>query len=223
MSAQKKISWITYLLLSLTSLVILSGISLMVLLAYGTVEGEEFSPDNFSRRRFEYMKIPGLNWVVRGIVYDDVTTDFENSLAVDGWIDCKPATTWHLCRESQRVQPAECDARFLVDMLQIKTDSSVHQYFWEEWNEKYPELAKVFWPLIAQMARDELYLGIPEIMRLAMDVKHREQLPSAEAFEAELKQQLADAYQQQAEFDQANGRAERSQARLQRAAELRTE
>lgn len=226
MSVRKKISWITYLFLSLTSLLVLAGIGFLVLIAFGMVAGDEFSPDDFSRRHFDYIRIPGLNWVVRGIEYHDITTDFEKNLGIDGWISTTSPKTWHLYREAQVLQPAECDARFLVEMLQKKSDSNEYQYFWEQWTQEHPKLAKVFWPVIARMARDELYLAIPEIMQLAMQVDRRTEggeVPSAEDFEVELKQKLAAAYKKFGELDQANGRTERSQARLKSAAEFQTE
>jgi hypothetical protein len=223
MPEHKPKSWKSSLFLSLVSLLILIGISVLVLFAFGRAQGEEFSPDDFSRRSFEYVRLPGLNWVVRGIEYQDLTGDIEKSLQTSGWISTTPAKTWHLCREAQAVQPPECDARFLVDMLQKKSRSHEHLFYWDEWNEEYPELAKVFWPLIARMARDELYLPIPEIMQLAIDLENRTEIPSSEAFEAELKQQLVAAYQRFAEIDQANGLTVRSQTRLQRAAEFQTE
>lgn len=220
MSDRKKKSWLVRVLLGLALMLILGSIGFLVLLTTGIVQGEEFSPDDFSRRRFEYIRLPLLNWVVRGIEYTDIASDFEKSLGADGWISTTPATTWHLYREFRNPESAECDARFLVGLLKIKSDGDQYESYWEEWNNQYPELAKPFWPLVARLARDEMYLAVPEFMQLAMDVE-KGSATDASSFEKQLRKHLAESYQKFAKLDQAKGRTERALSREKSAVEFR--
>jgi hypothetical protein len=221
MSDRKKKSWTMRALVGLTIALITGSIGFLVLLTLGIVSGEEFSPDDFSRRRFEYIRLPILNWVVRGIEYTDLSSNFEKSLGPDGWISTSPATTWHLYREFRNPESADCDARFLVELLTIKSDSDEYEYFWDEWNNQHPDLAKPFWPFVARLARDEMYLAMPEFMQLAMDVEKGPSIPDASSFENRLRQQLADSYLKFAQLDQAKGRSERALHRTKTAAEFR--
>lgn len=221
MSDHKKPSWTIRVLLGLIIVLIFGSFGFLVLLSMGFVQGEEFSPDDFSRRRFEYLRLPVLNWVLRNIEYRDLTTDFEKSLGPDGWITTTPATTWHLYREFRDPESADCDARFLVGMLTIKSEGDEYEHFWEEWNNQYPELAKPFWPLVARLARDEMYLAVPEFMQLAMDVEGEPAAPDAISFEKQLRKHLAEAYQKFADLDRSKGRTERALRREKTAAEFR--
>lgn len=214
--------WVPGLLVGLLLTFALLPIGFLIIAPYALVEGEEFSPDDFSRRSFSYVQLPGVKWVLRGIEYQDVTSDIEKSLGSEGFISTTPAKTWHLCQESYGTQPAEADARFLVDMLKLKSQKVEYVFFWQEWNENYPELAKVFWPLVAELARDEMYLVIPEFMELAMDVDANASEPSPEQFARQLHEFLAVNYQRFAEIDRAKGRVERSEARRQRAVGYQT-
>jgi hypothetical protein len=214
--------WIPCLIIGVVSMFVITPIGFLVLFFSAFVEGEEFSPDDFSRRKFHYVQLPGLKWVLHGIEYRDVTSDMELSLGTEGWISTSPAQTWHLCRESFGTQPAEADARFLVELLNLKSQKVEFVYYWQEWNDRYGDLAKVFWPLVADLARDEMYLVIPEFMQLAMDVDASSVKPSVETFENQLHDFLAKNYQRLAEIDRAKGRSERSAYRDQRAAGFQT-
>ncbi len=201
------------------------GIGFLVLMAAGNVVGVEFSPDDFSKRRFQFVRLPGLNWVVRGISYRDETSDFERSLGQKGLITTTSPKNWHLCFEgipelTDATQPAECDARFLVDYLNLPHGESSFKFYWEFWNDSHPELAKIYWPMIAQLARDEMYLAVPEIMEWAIRVSSLDPVPEETHFEQELKERLAKAYQTYATIDQSMGRSERAKVRFDRANQM---
>jgi hypothetical protein len=132
--------------------------------------------------------------------------------------------------EYNGLQPSECDARFLLDYLDLPGTES--NSYWEQWNDKHPQLAKIFWPVIADLARHEMYLAIPDIMRMAMAVDAEadqqsgvkiDQPASAESFHTRLNQMAADGYSTFGELDQQAGRTERAKIRFQRAAEIRAQ
>ena len=142
-------------------------IGMLMLFAYGTVRGSEFSPDDFTRREFAYQQIPWLNWTVSGIEYTDITQELEQTLTTDRLIRRRTPSkgqkkTWHLYYDSAVPDSHACDARFLTTYLDFddwdsKTATSTP--FWLKWNEKFPQSAKIFWPTVADLARNEMYLN----------------------------------------------------------------
>ncbi len=125
---------------------------------------------------------------------------------------------WHLVSDSGSVrgpyESFDCDARFLVNYLDL-FDSDGNS-FWESWNQQFPKTAKRFWPVIADLARDQMYLAIPEIMRSAMSVSSDD----VELFEERLESEVANAYLKLGIADQQLLRFERAAERLGRSIEL---
>ena len=97
-------------------------IGMMMMFIYGTVQGSEFSPDDFTRRDFSYQQIPWLNWTVSGIEYNNVTPELEQTLITSRLIKRKKLAkgvkkTWHLYDDSAVPDSHACDARFLTTYL----------------------------------------------------------------------------------------------------------
>ncbi len=70
---------------------------------------------------------------------------------------------------------AQGEARILCAYLDA---GNSNKQLWQEWSQQHPELAKVLWPLIAKLARQELYVFIPELLvaaRGATDAKQFQQ------------------------------------------------
>lgn len=176
------------------------------------MNGREFSPDNFSIRYFKYNKVPYLNWVISPKETSDQSGDIQQDLFDLGLLPGNaPAKTWHLVSElnpTDSFQPPECDARFLVYYLELTNldGSSVLV----GWNEKHPNLALLFWPHVIEMAQQELYLKIPEIMEFALTDHPRSPIE----FSNKLKTLVAQAYLDLGEIDYHLGRMERAKARL---------
>lgn len=192
---------------------------LMYLYIGGQVVGEEFSPDDFSRRRFSYNVVPFLNVCISGIEYRDQTSVFAQNLLNDGYLreigearveDENPsavvedassgsenvaadqttglgkttkqpaAKRWHLVEDSaSNLQSRDFDAKLLVRFLDL-TDSE-YESIWIIFNEDYPGLADEFWPIVADMARNYLYVELTEIMARATKV-NRENISDFETF-----------------------------------------
>lgn len=194
-------------------------ILIMVGISMGNVSGVEFSPDDFSRRSFSYTRLPWLKWTVSGKRYQELQPKLD--LIGEGLITPQPVKNWHLVSEDQQItQPAESDARFLVDLLDLYCPKDFSNV-WLKWNEKYPDLAKVFWPFIAELARDELYLAIPEFIEMALKVERQEQERDAveltRDFENRLRMKLQATYRSHGKMDQELGRIERARYRLNKA------
>lgn len=196
-------------------------IGMLLLFAYGTVRGSEFSPDDFTRRDFSYQQIPWLNWTVSGIEYTDITQELEQTLTTDRLIRRKTTPqgqkkNWHLFYDSAVPDSHACDARFLTTYLDFddwdsKTATSTP--FWLKWNEKFPQSAKIFWPTVADLARSEMYLTIPDVMRFALNIEQ----DRPETFQANLNEVTKRGWVSAGEADFHSGEYQRSAERLCRA------
>ena len=151
-----------------------SFIGLLVLLFGGEVNGEEFSPDDFSRRSFSYNVMPFFKVCLRGIEYQDRTPVFEQTLLSDGYLGeiakkLDGSKQWHLVYDSASdPKSPDFDAKLLVRFLELK--NTQFESIWMKWNDDYPELAAKFWPVVADMARNNLYVELTDIMARAVSL-----------------------------------------------------
>ena len=158
---------------------------LMYLYIGGQVTGEEFSPDDFSRRQFSYNIVPIFNICIKGIEHHDKTPVLEQTLLNDGLLGeigegnssadvdaasqaAAPAKQkrWHLVRDSaSNLESRDFDANLLIRFLDLY--DSEYESIWIKFNEDHPDLASEFWPIVADMARHYLYVELTEIMAKA--------------------------------------------------------
>ena len=204
------------ILLALLGLMLATPFALLILLGMGQLHGVEFSPDDFSRRSFSYNQMPLTGWVVFKKKYENETTDLEKSLTATRLV---PAVVlkekrWHLISEfGSKVISHECDARFLTDYLDKYDDDGGN--YWDTWNSDYPKCAKVFWPEVAELARDQMYLKVADIMRVAMSNSK----DNPKQFKRSLSLALSDVYLELGSLDAELGRTERAKYRLKRSLE----
>jgi hypothetical protein len=199
--------------------IIVFAVVLMIFYGKGQTSGIEFSPDDFSRRSFSYNQTPLLKWVIRKKTFADRTTDLEKHLTLDGFVPTvvNRTKTWHLIKDSgsnAKFASDQCDARFLTNYLDLTNDDG--DDYWTIWTADFPKSAKIFWPRVADFARDEMYLKIPDVMQLAMDITS----DKPGRFEAALNQLLSEAYLEMGEIDLGLERLERAKTRLQKASDL---
>lgn len=199
-------------IIGLIATVITLVIAFWILSAMGEKSGVEFSPDDFSMRSFNYCNLPIINWTRRGIKHVDYSNSTATTLVADGWIRKTGRTPkrWHLVSENggfsstSKISTA-CDARFLTDYFDFTNGEGENTI--AKWTDDNPTSAKVYWPLIADMARDKLYLPIPGLMEFVLDYPE----PDKDGkFAVELMDQVADAWYQGGMTDQLNGRHDRA-------------
>ena len=189
----------------------------LIVYSMGDYSGEEFSPDDFTSRSFNYNQTPGLKWILRKKKHYDTTRIVVKELVADNLIVPVryPKKNWHLIYDSGgSVISHECDARFLTQYLELTDDDG--DYYWIEWNEKFPKSAKIFWPLVVDLARHEMYLRIPDVMQAAMDIKKDDPV----AFQTHFEKIVAELYREMGEIDRELGRTLRAGKRFKRSNEL---
>lgn len=178
-------------------------------LMFGLVQGEEFSPNTFVRREFQYYQLPWLGWQISPISRQTKTNALETYVAAQSWVSPLPAGSsqrWDLVLATQGTVPgtqrilSQGGARILCAYLDAQRENQ--DLVWLEWSKKNPELAKVVWPLIVRLARDDLYVFVPDLLRVARGESDVEKLRS------ELQRRLAERYLEFAQVQQRIGRHE---------------
>lgn len=170
-------------------LLLIGIIVVYAVLYFGAINGEEFSPDSFKRRRFAYLELPLIGFQITPITHTDTTNDLEKYLVAEKLLPraAKAENRWDLVLASKGSRSsAQGDSRILcqyLDALDKDGDS-----IWLKWSEKNVELAKVLWPAVAKVSRQELYSFIPELFILARSEATPEQLQQS------IDQTLADKY-----------------------------
>jgi hypothetical protein len=140
---------------------------------FGYVAGEEFSPENFTRRTFTYYQLPLVQIQISPIHRTDQTNQLEKHLTNEKLVTEIPTTDdkrrWDLVAAMTGVPPgqtvvAQGEARILCSYLDAEREG---KNVWLEWSKGHAELAKILWPMVAKLARQELYVFIPELLVVA--------------------------------------------------------
>jgi hypothetical protein len=155
-------------LFGLLAILSLSAVVLLATFLFGQHGGEEFCPDTFARRSFYYFQIPLLGFQVTPVLRDDTTNSLENYLLTHKFITPNPTGNprWDLVTaNSSSTGLVRGDAEILCSFLDTTNENE--SPYWQHWSDRYPEAARVFWPLVAQLARQQLYLFVPELFELA--------------------------------------------------------
>jgi hypothetical protein len=184
------------------------GVAVAVLIAtllFGQHGGEEFCPDTFTRRSFFYFQIPLLGIQVTPIFRDDTTNSLENYLVAGKFVTRMPTDKprWDLVTSlSAGSRVVRGDAEILCIYLDMADEK--RRLIWQAWSDSNPESATVLWPLVAQLARQQLYLLLPELFELA----NAESDPKTLA--QKLDRSLGRQYGRLAEIQQKLGNRERA-------------
>jgi hypothetical protein len=183
------LSWANRIAFGLLAAFLVGVVLLYAVLYFGSVNGEEFSPDSFKRRAFAYLEIPLIGVQVTPIRHTDTTNDLERHLVADKLfpLPTKPENRWDLVTASQgQSRTFQGDARILCQYLDAMNKDGDH--IWLKWSEAHVDMAKVLWPAIAEVARNEWYSFIPELFLLARSASTPDQL------QQRIDQALADQY-----------------------------
>ncbi|MEQ8786452.1 MAG: tetratricopeptide repeat protein [Pirellulaceae bacterium] len=190
---------------------VVGGLGLMVIIwlwiiTFGSVGGEEFSPERFQRRSFTFYQIPGLGVQISPVVRETSRNGFEKFLISNKYVSVTASegkARWDLVRDSQHhPEAADCDAAILCEYLDTTTDKG--GWKWQKWSEDNAKKAKLLWPIVAEFARAEMYIYIPDLLSA---VERSEQQGG---FTALLNQTAADSYCRLAQVEQGFDRHQKA-------------
>jgi hypothetical protein len=166
-SATTRGSWLVRIVISAAVLGVLLLAAVMWIGIFGSIRGEEFSPDTFKRRTFEYQEVPLLGWRIGSVWHEDVSGPLERGLQIQR--DLLPASPhasprWDLIAMVHGAESYRGDAEILRRYLTAGDETSP---YWLEWTQRHADLAKVFWPIVAATARSGQYVRLPELFETA--------------------------------------------------------
>lgn len=177
-----RIGLIVLLLLVACAVVVYSTIQM------GVISGEEFSPTTFKRRSFTYYEIPLIGIQVSPIWHKDQSSDLERFLVSDSLVPAAKGADpkgvrWDLVYARRgEVVSHRGDAQILCNYFDARDRNE--EETWLTWTKKHQELASILWPVIRDLANQELYIFIPQLMEIA------ERTPSTSQFSDLISQTL---------------------------------
>ncbi len=132
--------------------------------ASGSTTGIEFSPDDFSRRKFSYVRPSWLPITLQGLVYQNVSDPLILWLVNKGYVTPTTgrAQKWDLVWDSRMPPDSTAyDAQILCAYLDLQDLHGTNVFL--QWSQKYPDHAKILWPQVARCARAGRYTEIPQL------------------------------------------------------------
>ena len=183
--------WALRLLFAFLGVLGVGAIGTWITISFGGVSGVELCPQTFERRAFVYYEVPLIGWKVSKVYRTDMTGKTEEYLATNKLVPKKPKgpVTWHIVQATRGRRSWAGDAQILVNYFEA--EDSDEKPIWLEWSSANPKLAGVLWPAISQLAIDELYIYVPEVIALA---EKAEDAKDAASFPKALKDRLGETY-----------------------------
>jgi len=160
-------------------------------MTFGGVAGIELCPQTFERRSFAYYEIPLTGWQVTKNTRINMTGDMEEYLVTNKLLPKTPKgqAIWHIVQAGRGRRSWTGDAQILTNYFDAEDADG--DSIWLEWTQTNPKLAGILWPAISQLAIDELYIYVPEVLSLA---EGAEDAKDQATFSPELNKRLGEAY-----------------------------
>ena len=158
--------------LAALGVLLVSGAVVLVTVYFGGIKGEEFSPTSFNRRVFAYVEIPLVKIQVTPVSRENTTGDLEKYLVTNKLLGIhSEEPRWDLVWANSGQHG---EARILSTYL----DSLDHEgdVVWLDWSKEHKDFAKIVWPAVAKLARQELYSFVPDLFILARSATDAKQL-----------------------------------------------
>ena len=169
------------------------GVALVVLVCtalFGTVNGEEFSPDTFDRRTFRYLEVPLIGLQVQPIKRQITTNPLVTYLQTNKLLGTQSkAPQWDLVNVQRSGDWSDTDASILcryLDAKQAAVDGG--DFYWLHWTKQNKPAANVLWPIVSRLARQRMYVLLPDVFAAA------NRLTDATRLQQSIKNTLRDAY-----------------------------
>lgn len=156
--ASKTFNWTNTIIASIVAILVL-GVAFLQFLYSSQISGTEFCPQNFQYREFSYRRIPGtkirISTTSLGTARSEAPTDILKHLTATG------ALVW----QPMKVGDVSFPPDILKNYLGQRNADSVSA--WGAWSADNSLMAAELWPVVQRAAINELYIAIPDLMRIA--------------------------------------------------------
>lgn len=136
----------------------------MIFFSTSSIQGTEFSPNNFQTRTFSYSRVPGTKIVLSKTVLGP-TVSVTNTDVLKHLKTISGSPVWHVTSIYGRSETHPSTT--LVEAL--KQNNADRADYWGAWSSANPGLAAVLWPFVQQLALKEFYFPIPDLLQAAED------------------------------------------------------
>ena len=164
----------------LISILICVGVGVIVGL-FGRVDGEEFCPQKFTVQQFSYYQIPLARIQITPVAFSPSSRGnaaLSRHLRTQRLLGTVSSPLrWDIVNMGDvSSESSRGDADILVKYLE--QPGAIGSENWLDWtqNKKHEDIVKRFWPLIAKLAQEQLYILMPDVFDWARSA------PSAEEF-----------------------------------------
>ena len=155
--------------------VIAFALAVFAISIFGQVHGEEFSPQRFTLRSFRYVQIPLLRiqvWPVKfqkaGGTDDALANHVRRSTRQNRLMNQvrKAPIRWDVVSLQETGRSTyRGDASILTNYL--RQPGAMGMESWLAWSNANPKLANELWGIVGQLANEDLYPIIPEVLEAA--------------------------------------------------------
>lgn len=157
------------------AVLLVSCMSLLWFFNGQAVSGEEFCPQTFQLRDFQYRRMPWIKTIVSPTKLNLKSLPISTSVLQH--IKRLPNERWDVVHVSEGVQQDIRPPKILIQAISASTTTGS---FWDNWSTKHPDLAAVTWPIVQQAAASQSYEIIPNILESALEISHSE-VPSPDS------------------------------------------
>ncbi|MCA9213186.1 MAG: hypothetical protein KDB27_08985 [Planctomycetales bacterium] len=191
-SGSRFLFWI----LSLTVLIIIGTI---FVLAFGGVYGTEVDPVHFHGREFNYYRLPFTQLQISPTMYEQTSTDFEQSIASHLPTKRSRKHQWQVADIQYGAFQDYGDAKVLDDIFWIvKTHRRDKSDFWKKWSDENPEIARKFWKTVSEIGVNDAYFVLPNFVKSTQNIEAVEEfdeivIPELVSMYNDLAEDYADA------------------------------
>lgn len=149
--------------------VIFAGMCFFAIVMFGHVSGMEFSPDTFACRKFVYLELPLARFRVSPLWHSDETGELAKYVAKRETLIPRSKHSpprWHLVEITRSGTRYYDSADLLAQYFQMP-DGEHDSSRWLAWTLRHPKLAEQFWPVVAELSREQRYVFIPDLFAAA--------------------------------------------------------
>ncbi len=132
-------------------------------LANMSIGGTEFCPQLFQKRDFYYWRLPGTKIRLGSTTLSPAASPCTKSILQT--LPLVGATDWQVAKVRYGTVNRSLGPEILIDYLEAKDVNGANA--WDAWSFRNPKRADILWPIVQQVAIQDIYHCIPELLRTA--------------------------------------------------------
>lgn len=134
-----------------------------MLISSSSVSGEEFCPQLFQKREFSYRRLPGTRIRISKTTLSPASSPCSKNILT--YLATGLQTDWHVSTVQHGGAFQELGPKILINYLQSTNADGAN--VWDAWSFKNPSHAAILWPIVQEVASQDLYFCVPELLRIA--------------------------------------------------------